>query len=150
MINEIMESNCSIIKKSLSLLFYLLILSCSSGKNCKSNINDKLLQVYKTPKENLSLWLSEQGVFGSSIKLTICNSNDTKQIESILMRGEVYFPKIDSVIDKHVYIHYNFPRNFEGNILESIDFESVVLGEGLIKKQHLKYKYIFTNVKLLN
>lgn len=134
-------------KRSLGVVMSLLLLACNNVKKCSSSSNERLLQEYQAPKETFALWFADQGAFGSSVVLRVCGSKNNKLIEEIILRGEDYLPKIDSVIGDNVYIHYNFPRKQNENNIEPLEFESVVLGDALIKKRHLKYNYIFTNIK---
>ena len=60
--------------------------------------------------------------------------------EEIGLRGEDYFPKIDSVVNENIFISYSYPTQ-----TELLDFEQVALGEALINKSRLKFKYVFTN-----
>lgn len=132
-------------KKNILLLLLLIIISCGKDKKCSNKSGEKLLQVYQSPPVKISLWHFNQGSFGSIVTLRICDSND-KLVESIDLRGEDYLPKIDSVHNKNIYLHYNFSRDSKKVSTESIDFKSVVLGEALLNKNSLKYNYIFSNV----
>lgn len=132
-------------KKIILLLLLLMMISCGKDKKCSSNSGDKLIQAYQSPPVKISLWYLNQGSFGSIVTLRICDSND-KLVESIDLRGEDYLPKIDSVVNKNIYLHYNFPRDSKKVIKESIDFESIVLGKALLNKNNLKYNYVFSNV----
>lgn len=136
-------------KRNLGILMslFLLLFGCNNVKKCAITSNEKLLQEYQTSKENFVLWFADQGAFGSSVALRVCDSKNNKLIEEIILRGEDYLPKIDSVIGDNVYIHYNFPREKNEYKIQPLEFESVVLGDALLQKRHLKYNYIFTNIK---
>lgn len=134
------------ISKKLYLLICLLALigSCSD-KRCTCNIDKStLIQEYKIINEIITLHKVEQGAFGEYIDLEICDENNNL-IEKISIRGEDSKPKLDSVCGKKIYISYVYPSSIhEGGVKFEIPFENIVLGDGLLNKKNLRYKYLFS------
>jgi len=117
----------------------ILMTGCTDYKDCNSiEEHEKLIQSFDTDVITAHLLQIDSGAFGFSTRLRICNSSN-KVIEEIGLRGEDYLPSIDSIVKKTVYIHYSLPSD------EAIEFEDVVLGDALLKRESLKYKYIFKN-----
>ena len=127
-------------------LFFFTLMSCSSKKDCCSCINENEVIVDQLEVKEIKAYIikRDSGAFGYSGSLRICNLKDSLK-EEIGLRAEYYFPKIDSIIGKNVYIHYNFPRDTGSSQIEKLNFESVVLGEALLDKSKLKYTYHFYN-----
>lgn len=129
----------------LGVVMSLLLLACNNCNKCANSSNERLFQEYQASKVIFSLLQVDHGAWGYDVTLRVCNSVNNDLIEEIGLRGEDYLPKIDSVIGANVYIHYNFPRKSNENRIEPLKFESVVLGDALLNKNHLKYNYVFTN-----
>ena len=128
----------------LSLFLHLFFtLGCESSRECQQVDNEKIIQEYTTSKEIFSLFQVDHGALGYDVTLRICSNNEL--IEEIGLRGEDYLPTIDSVANSTVYIHYSFPRETGSKQLELLKFEDVALGEVLIDRGKLKYKYVFYN-----
>ena len=136
---------CRIDRTFLIIMLFSSLMACSNSKKCANNSNERLLQEYRASKEVLSLLQVDHGAFGFDVTLSICNSASNNLIEEIGLRGEDYLPKINSVVEDSVYIHYSFPRRPNEKNITLLDFESVVLGEALLDKRHLKYNYVSTN-----
>ena len=120
------------ILKILLYSIFLLLFSCS-------NDTKSLIQKIKTEDYEFNLYKIDSGTFGESAEIKILD-NKKNLIETIGLRGEDYFPKIDSIAKKTIYISYNYPTESK-----EINFEQVVLGDALIDKKKLKFNYIFTN-----
>ncbi|MBW3519572.1 hypothetical protein [Flavobacterium sp. NKUCC04_CG] len=131
--------------KFVVLILYLAVLTSCSDKKCDCEVDKiSLIQEYKTTNKTITLNKIEQGAFGETINLRICDGNNSL-IEEIHIRGEDSKPKLDSVFGKNLYISYIYPSSIheEGEIFE-IPFNNVVLGDGLFNKDVLKFKYFFS------
>lgn len=118
----------------------IIMISCSP-KNC-DEVEGKVLQIYKTETKVARTYLVDHGAFGTNVTLSICDKASNRIIEMIGLRGEDYFPEIDSVVGKNIYIHYSFPKLEPGRTLKLSD---VALGDALLNEKGLKYHYIVTN-----
>lgn len=132
-------------KNYLISIVFLFFIACENNQKCINIANGRLLQEYQASNEYFSLWVIDQGAFGSSVTLRICNLTQNKILEEVILRGEEYLPQIDSVLGNKVYIHYSFPRKSNQNKIEHLKFEDIVLGDALINKSHLTHNYVFTN-----
>ena len=112
--------------------FSFILFSCSyDSKTLVQKINTKSLEI--------NLNKVNSGAFGETAEIQIFDM-EGNLLEEIGLRGEDYFPKIDSVVDENIFISYSYPTQ-----TELLDFEQVALGEALINKSRLKFKYVFTN-----
>ena len=127
------------------ILFFMLT-SCSAAKNCCSCIENNQVIIDQLNVKEIKAYIirTDDGAFGYTGTLRICNLKDNLK-EEIGLRAEDYLPKIDSIIENNVYIHYSFPRNPKSTQIEKLNFESFVLGEALLDKSKLKYSYHFCN-----
>jgi hypothetical protein len=121
--------------------------ACSNKNTCQCLEGDKdiIIQKYSAKKENALMCYFNQGTFGGVIDLKICDKKNNLLIEKITLRGEDYRPTIDSIINSTVYVHYSYPRDEMKKNIEILKFEDVVLGDALLDKKKLKYKYVFQN-----
>lgn len=119
-----------------NLLFsiFLLLLSCN-------NETKSLIQKIKTDNLQLNLYKINSGSFGESAEIEIVD-NKGVLLEKIGLRGEDYLPRIDSVNNNNLFISYSYPTQ-----TEKLEFEQVVLGDALLNKSKLKFKYNFNNIK---
>lgn len=112
--------------------FSFILFSCSyDSKTLVQKINTKSLEI--------NLNKVNSGAFGETAEIQIFDM-EGNLLEEIGLRGEDYFPKIDSVVNENIFISYSYPTQ-----TELLDFEQVALGEALINKSRLKFKYVFTN-----
>ena len=131
-------------KFSVLILFLVLIISCSETKCDCDEVN--LIQEYKTANETIVLNKIEQGALGEIISLKICSGNNNI-IEEIYIRGEDSKPKLDSVVGKNIYISYIYPSSIQKDGVKfEIPFNNIVLGDGLLNKETLKFKYFFSGM----
>ncbi|WP_207431476.1 hypothetical protein [Sabulibacter ruber] len=135
-------------KNSILLLFCTALFGCSNSQDCKClGNNEVLIQELKSTANIIKLTKVEQGAFGSTINLKVCDSSNIL-IEQIGLRGEDYLPTVDSITGKKIFIHYSFPENCNSGPTEKgLKFESVVLGEALLDSSSLKFSYTFMNKK---
>ncbi|MCP1995518.1 hypothetical protein [Flavobacterium sp. HSC-61S13] len=127
------------------LILYLAVLTSCSDKKRDCEVDKvSLIQEYSTANKTITLNKIEQGAFGESINLKICDENNSI-IEEINIRGEDSQPKLDSVFGKNLYISYRYPSSIhEEGVIFEIPFNNVVLGDGLFNKDVLKFKYFFS------
>ncbi|MCO4292633.1 hypothetical protein NF867_07155 [Solitalea sp. MAHUQ-68] len=110
--------------------------NCSCKNECKGEIISK----YQDEKVQAVIIREDNGAFGYSGNLKICNRQNSLQ-EEIGLRAEDYLPRIDSIKGLNVFISYDFPLSARDR---RIEFNDVVLGDALINKEQLEYKYYFT------
>ncbi|KIC00579.1 hypothetical protein OA88_18580 [Flavobacterium sp. JRM] len=135
------------IKYIFVIVFFLNACANKNECQCLEGDEDMIIQKYSAKKENVQICYVNQGTFGRVIDLKICDKNSNLLIEKITLRGEDYRPTIDSIINSTVYVHYSYPKNEMENKIEILKFEDVVLGDALLDKKKLKYKYVFHNRK---
>lgn len=128
-----------------NLLMFLLVLTSScSNKKCNCDIDSKsLIQKYQTKNETIILNTIEQGTYGDVIILKVCD-NSNKVIEEIYLRGDEAKPKLDSIVRNNIYISYTYLSSTNKKMYFEIPFENIVLGDGLLNKNTLKFKYLFS------
>ncbi|WDF68410.1 hypothetical protein PQ465_19210 [Sphingobacterium oryzagri] len=117
-----------------------------TDRTCTTERNMELLQQHEDAGTTFTLYKVDNGSSGFTVSLRICNVTQNKLIEEISLRGEDYFPTIDSVVDHTVYLHYNFPRTNPQTKTDELPFDSVVLGDALLDKTTLTYQYIVKNI----
>lgn len=100
-----------------------------------------MIQKIKIENLEINLYKVDHGAFGETAELEILD-NQGILIEKLGLRGEDYFPKIDSINNNNIFMSYSYPIQ-----TQKLAFEQVVLGEALLNKSNLKYKYNFTNIK---
>lgn len=100
-----------------------------------------MVQIIKTEKFVFNLYKIDSGAFGETAELEIFDNTEIL-IEKIDLRGEDYFPKIDSIVNENIFISYSYPTQ-----TEKLEFEQVVLGEKLINNTNLRFNYNFLNIK---
>ena len=92
--------------------------------------------------DRIDLFYKEQGAFGSSAILRVCDEIGIIE-EEIGLRSEDVKPQFDSIVGKDIYISYkDFPST--DTILK---YENIVLGDALFRQDSLKYRYHFRNMK---
>jgi len=106
----------------------------------------KLFQEYWKGGHIFRLYRIDDGAFGHTVVLKVCSCHKNELIEEIGLRGDDYFPTLDSVVGRDVYLHYSFLRKESDIKIEDIAFDSVVLGEALLRRTKLKYNYVFKNI----
>ena len=114
------------------LFIIIIVVSCS-------NELKKIIQTVKSGDINIMLYNVDSGAFGEAAEVQIYD-NSKRLIETLNLRGEDSFPIIDSIISDTIFMSYILP--IQKDILS---FEDVVLGDGLIDKDKLKYVYVFKN-----
>jgi len=128
----------------ISILFFILLVSCK-----ENDFEDgKVIQTYVAKHEKIVLYHVDHGALGSDVTLCVFNKATNELLEEIGLRGEDELPKVDSVVNKKIFIHYNFQREIEG--IKNIPTDGVLLGDALLDKSKLKYEYVFTNVYFKN
>lgn len=136
-------------KATYKLLIILLVLitnACSNKVNCDNiSSEEKLLQEYGTSTGHMRLTYIDQGALGGYVKLRICDKRNIL-VEEVSMRGEDYYPIIDSVKDENVSLHYEMPTSQIVGEVTTLNKQNVFLGETLLNRDKLKYKYCFSNV----
>ncbi|OYU82820.1 MAG: hypothetical protein CFE24_14035 [Flavobacterium sp. BFFFF2] len=126
--------------KCISILFFILIASCK-----ENDFEDgKVIQKYVGKHVKTVLYQIDYGAFGSNITLCVFNKANNELLEEIGLRGEDELPKVDSIVNNKIFIHYNFSSEIEG--VKNIPPDGVLLGEALIDRSSLKFEYVFTNV----
>lgn len=130
----------------LLLAFLLVLYCCKAHKSCVDEGDMKLLQAYESAGMSFKLYKQDQGAFGGTAKLRVCNIKKNILVEEIVMRGDDHLPALDSVVGRTIYLHYSFPRKSSVAKIEDLDFDSVVLGEALLGEVKSKYNYIFKNI----
>lgn len=127
----------------LVLLNSVFFLSCTDDYNgqCPDK-GDKIIQKISLKNIDVHLIKKEQGAYGTTFILNVCDNEEKAFIESISLRTDLNgHPIIDSLVGRKIYVKYSFP--WEGN--SQLKFDDVVLGEALINKRELKFQYIFYN-----
>ncbi|AKQ45374.1 hypothetical protein TH63_06550 [Rufibacter radiotolerans] len=129
-------------------MFSSALLGCSDIRDCNClDYNEVLIQELKSSANIIKLTKVEQGAFGSTINLKVCNTSNML-IEEIGLRGDDYLPTIDSITGKKIFIHYSFPSNNNSDPIDrDLKFESVALGEALLDSSSLRFSYMFKNKK---
>jgi len=123
------------------LIISILIFGCSNCKNCYClEDNEKIIQSYESEQYSAKMIQIDNGAFGETCRLVICNQNG-ELIEKIGLRGETDIPKIEKIDNNQVFIFYSY-KNIKN---ENLKFESVVLGEKLLNNNHMKFNYHFEN-----
>lgn len=133
------------INKKFNLLVCLLVLfsSCSDTK-CKCDVDQRtLLQKYNTVNKTIMLNNLEQGSYGAIVVLKICDGNNNL-LEEIHLRGDESKPKLDSIVKNNIYISYTYISSTNEELYFEIPFENIVLGDGLLNRNTLQFKYLFS------
>lgn len=130
----------------LFLIFLNVFYCCKTNKSSVDEGDMILLQTYENSGISFKLYKQDQGAFGGTVKLRICNIKKSRLIEEIDMRGDDYLPVLDSVVGNTIYLHYSFPRKTSATKIEDLDFNSVILGAALFGEVKLKYNYSFKNI----
>ena len=127
-------------------ILFFTFTSCFTEKNCCDCLekNEVIIDQLNFQEVKAYIIRTDNGAFGYTGILRICNSKNNLK-EQIGLRADDYLPKIDSIIENNVYIHYKFPRNSKSKHIENLNFENVVLGEALLERSTLKYSYHFFN-----
>ncbi len=132
------------ITKGFSAIYFLLFLliSCSDRKcNCDTSSNSHSQKVETI--QNIILFNPiDHGSFGITYKLKICDKRNNL-IEELDVRGDDAAPKLDSIVNDNIYISYKYPNSNKNKSNIKIPFDNIVVGEGLLKKDDLKFKYFF-------
>ena len=126
------------------LLFLIVLTSSCSNKKCNCDIDSRsLIQKFQTENETVILNTVEQGTYGEVVLLKICD-NSNKLVEEIYLRGDETKPKLDSIVKNNIYISYSYLSSTNKELYFEIPFENIVLGDGLLNKNTLKFKYLFS------
>ncbi|WPP49956.1 hypothetical protein [Catalinimonas niigatensis] len=127
------------IKIIISILIIISVKSCSEGCNCQDyEKNEVLLQRVSKGKMIVELIQVENGAFGTTAIIRTCDSK-SNQIEEVSLRYEDRSIRIDKIEDGKIYLHHKYPE------VDEVKFEDIALGEALINKDELKFKYILEN-----
>lgn len=133
-------------KSKLYLVVYLSVImlfnSCLNNK-CLCEVDSKTL-IQKEEIENKIITLSklEQGAYGVIVILRVCDK-ENNLIEEINLRGDDVVPKIVSINKNNIFINCVYFNSPNDGVKVDIPFENIVLGDGLINKNNLKFNYFF-------
>lgn len=122
----------------------IVFLSACSNKKCNCDINkNTLIQEKETLENIITLNSMDHGAFGVTYILKVCD-REGNMIETIDLRGDDIVPKLDSIVKNSIYISYSYPNSTQKQKVFKIPFENIVLGDGLLNKNSLKFEYIFS------
>lgn len=133
----------SILKLVIVIITTVLFFGSCSNKECNCDINSNSnIQKFDTPDYIILLNSIDHGSFGITCKMRICDKKNNLK-EEIDLRGDDSFPKLDSVVNKNIYVSYVYRTSNQEKLPFKIPFENIVLGDGLLNKDNLEFKYFF-------